>query len=110
MFNLLDVGQTQTEAFHVVYVAGMHAVEFVEHFLDVVLLDALAIVLDAEAQVLAFVPGADMYVDRLVGLTIFHSIVQQVRDGIGEMNLVDEDGRVDGFYLGSNLSTCMPNA
>ena len=85
----------------------MDAVEFVEDFLYVLFLDALAVVADGEAEVLALVPCADMDIDGLVCLTIFHGIVQQVGDGILEVHLVHEDGRVNGFYLGVDLAACM---
>ena len=70
----------------------MYAIELVEYLLDIFFLDALTVILDAEAQMLAFVPSANVDVDRLIGLAIFHRVIQQVGDGIGEVHLVNEDG------------------
>ena len=104
--NLLDVGQTQSEAFHVVHITSMDAVEFVEDFLHVFFLDTLSVVADGEAEMFALVPCTDMDIDGLVCLAILHSVVQQVGDGILEMHFIHEDGRVNGFYLCVDLAAC----
>ena len=90
--HLLDVGQTESEALHVVLVASMHTIELIEDFLDVLLLDALSGITDAEQQSVVFVPRADIDIEWLVGLAIFHGIVHQIGDGILEMHLIDIDG------------------
>ena len=46
--NLLDVGETEAESLHVVYVASVYAVELIEHFLQVVAFNAEARVADGE--------------------------------------------------------------
>ena len=91
--DLLDVGQSESEALDVVLVAGMYAVELVEDLTQVFFLDALSGVADGEAQVVVLVvPGADVDVDGFVVLTLLHGVVHEVCDGVLEVYLVDVDG------------------
>ena len=91
--DLLDVGQSETEALDVVLVSRVDTVELIEDFPDVFFLDAHACVANGQAEVLVLVvPGAQENVEGLVGLTVFHRVVHQVGDGILEMHLIDIDG------------------
>ena len=103
--DLLHVGQTETEALHVVDIARMDTIELVEYLLHVFLLDAQTRVTDAEAETLLFIPSTDIEVERLVWLTILHGVVHQVGDSILEVYLINEDGRIDGFYLRIDMSS-----
>ena len=108
--DLLDVGKAETEAFDIVHVTCVNAVELVEYLLHVLLFDALSCIADAEAEMLLLVPRADIEVERLVGLTVFHRVIHQVGDGILEMHLIDIDGRIDSLDLGIDLTACMLHA
>ena len=90
--DLLYIGQSQSETFDVVLVAGVDTVELVEDLLQVLLLDALSGVAYREVQLVVVVPCVDVDIDRLVGLAILHGIVHQIGDGILEVDLVDIDG------------------
>ena len=102
--HLLDVGQSETKAFHVVLVAGMYAVELVEYLLQVLLLDAQAVVLNGEVQVLLVVPRLDHQFQRLIWVTVFHRIVQQVVNHVREVHLVNKDSRVNGSDVHQDFS------
>ena len=102
--DFLDVGQSEAEALDVVYVAGVHAIELVEDFPHVFAPHALSVVGDGETELIVLVPGANMDVYGLVGLSILHGVVHQVGNGILEVHLVHIDGRIYGFYLGVNLA------
>ena len=105
--DLLDVGQTQTEALHIVDITRVDTIELIEDLLDVLFLDAQTRVADGEAEMVFVVPRADIDVERLLGLTVLHGIVHQVGDGILEVHLIDKDGRIDGFDLRKDMSTRM---
>ena len=90
--DLLYIGQSQSETFDVVLVAGVDTVELVEDLLQVLLLDALSCVAYGEVQLVVVVPCMDVDIDGLVGLAILHGIVHQIGDGILEVDLVDIDG------------------
>ena len=102
--DFLDVGQAEAEALDIVYVAGMHPVELFEDFLHVLALDALSRVGYREAQLVTLIPGAQVDVDRLVGLAILHRVVHQVGDGVREMHLVYVDGGVNSLNLSVDMS------
>ena len=87
--DLLDVGQTESEAFDIVHVTRMNTVELVEDLLHILLLNAQACIADAETEMVLLVPSADIEVERLIGLAVFHRVVHQVGDGILEMYLID---------------------
>ena len=59
--HLLHVGKSQAEAFHIVAVSSMHAVELLEDFLLVFLLDTLSGVPDANADLVALVPCGNVH-------------------------------------------------
>ena len=103
--DLLHVGQTEAEAFHVVDIARVDSVELIENLLHVLLLDAQTRVADAEAETLLLIPSTDIEVERLVRLAIFHGVVHQVGDGVLEVYLIDKDGRIDGFYFCIDMSS-----
>ena len=44
--NLLDVGQSESEALHIVHVTCMHTIELLENLLHVLLLDAQTCITD----------------------------------------------------------------
>ena len=90
--DLLDVGEAEAEAFHVVDVAGMHTVELVEDLLHVLFLDAKTGIADGETEAALLVPGLDIEVERLFGFALLHGIVHQVGDGVLEVYFIDEDG------------------
>ena len=69
--DLLDIRQSQTEAFHIVFVARMHAVELLKNFFDILALDALSVVAYGEVQTVVIVPCADEDIDRLFGFAVF---------------------------------------
>ena len=52
--HLVHIGQSQTKAFDVVEAAGGYTVELLEDVLQVVLADADAVVLDADADAVFF--------------------------------------------------------
>ena len=105
--DFLDVCETESESLDVVDVAGVYAVELLEYLLQVFAFDADAVVLDADAQLSGFVPGADGEFELSVGAFVLHGIVHQVEDDVGEVHLVDEDDGVFGFQAGDDLSSVL---
>ena len=105
--DLLDVGQTQTEALHIVDITRVDTIELIEDLLHILLLNTQTGVTDREAQMILIIPGADIDIERLFGLTILHGIVHQISDGILEMHLIDEDGRIDSLDLSIDLTARM---
>ena len=105
--DLLHVSQTETEALHIVDIASMHSVELLEDLLHVLLLDALPRIADAEAETFLLVPGTDIEIERLVWFAILHGIVHEVGNGILEVDLIDEDSRVDSLYFRIDMTTRM---
>ena len=90
--DLLDIRQSQTEAFHIMFVARMHAVELLKNFFDILALDALSVVAYGEVQTVVIVSCADEDIDRLFGFAVFHGIIHQVGNGILEMEFIHIDG------------------
>ena len=105
--DLLDIGQAETKALHVVDITGVDSIELVEDFLHVLLLDTQTGVTDAEEETFFLVPGTDIEVERLIGFTVFHRVIHQIGDGVLEMHLIDIDGRINGLNLGKDLTTGM---
>ena len=89
--DFLHVSQSETEAFYVVYVAGMNTIEFIEDFLHVLALNALSVVGNGEAELVTVVPGSYVDVDGLIGLAVFHSVVHEVGNGVLEVYLINVD-------------------
>ena len=90
--DLLDVGQSESEALHVVHITRMYAIELVEDLPHVLLLDAQTGVAYGESETVFLVPRADIDVECLLGLAILHGIVHQIGNGILEVHLIDVDG------------------
>ena len=98
--HFLYICQAEAETLYIVLVTSVYPVELVEDALQVVLLNADAIVGDADADVrLVLVVG--MYLDgKWFFLTaILEGIVQQIEDDVGEVHLVDVDNGVLGIEL-----------
>ena len=96
--HLLNVSKTKSKAFDVVLVAGMHAVELVEDAFQVVLLNADAVIGNADAEVrLALIVGVNLDGKRLVFSAILEGIVQEVEDDVREVHLVGIDEGVVCF-------------
>ena len=93
--HLLDVGQAETETFHIVAVARMHPVEFLEDTLEVFLANADTVVFHADFKTRAgYVAGRDVEMRLFILLHIFDSIVEQIENHVGELHLVDADSGI----------------
>ena len=100
--DFLHIGQPQTKTFHIVAVSGMNPVELIEYLLQILLLDANTIVLNGNIKLVRFVPGLDMQPQFAFRLLVFHRIVQQVENDIGEMHFIHKYPRTMGIQLGSD--------
>ena len=107
VYYLLYVGQTQSEAFYIMDIAGVDTVEFLENLLQVVLLDTDTGVADREVEVVVVIPCLEVDVQRLVGLAILDGVVHQIEEGVLEMNLIDIYCRVYGLDVGIDFSASM---
>ena len=80
------VAQTQAKAFHVVQIASMHPVEFIEDHLPGFLAHAHAFVADRHLYTIAEFAGRNGDLRRF--RRIFIGIIQQVVDDIGYMRQI----------------------
>ena len=76
--DFLDVCQAQAEALHVMKVAGMNAVELIEYLLQILFLDADAIVLNGDAELVALIPGPHVQQEVLLRTLIHHGNVKEI--------------------------------
>ena len=97
--DLAHIGQAQTEAFHVVHIAGGHAEEAIEYLFQILLLDADTIVLDGDQQLAVLVPGAAHQFEGHVWAAILHGVVHQVEQDIGDVHLVHINIRVGRLQI-----------
>lgn len=93
--HLRDVAESYAEAFDVVDVAGVDAVEFFENMLLVLFRDANAIVFHAQHGPLALLAGADDEVGLAGG--VLDGVVHQVVHHVGYVQLVGVEGAGDGL-------------
>ena len=78
---LLDVSQSESEAFYVVFVAGMHTVELIEDSLQIVFLYTYSVILYRDVYLaVARIPCAERQMKVHVVALVFYSIVHQVED------------------------------
>ena len=107
VYYLLYVGQTQSEAFYIMDIAGVDTVELLENLLQVVLLDTDTGIADREVEVGVVIPRLEVNVQRLVRLAILDGVVHQVKEGVLEMHLIDIYCRVYSLYIGIDFSAGM---
>ena len=107
LYNLLDIRQSESEAFDIMTIASVCTVELVPYLPQDLLLHAYACITDGKAQVIVVIPCPYIYIQRLIRLGIFHGIVHQVEYRISEMYLVDKQCRVDSLYLSVYLAAGM---
>ena len=87
--DFLHVSESESESLYIVYVSCMYAVELVEDFLQSLFLYADASILYRQVDMMFIVPCPYEYVERSVGLGLFHRIVHEVVYGVSEVYLVD---------------------
>ena len=85
----------------------MYTIELIEDLLDIVFLDADTRIPYRQVQTVLVVPCLQIDIDGLVGLTVFHCIVEQVVDHVLEVHLIHEDGGIDSTDIGIDLTACM---
>jgi hypothetical protein len=92
VYYFLYVCQTESEAFDIVTVACVYAVELFEDFAEVFLLDADAGIPDRDRHLAGRrIPSAYVDVKWFVRLAIFYCIVDEIEDDIAEMSFFNED-------------------
>ncbi len=83
------------------FVAGRHAVEFIENLTQVLLLYADSVVLDCDLQTgVGDICGRDFYVEGDILAPVFHGVVKQIEYYIREVHFVDVDDGIFGIKRG----------
>ena len=102
--NLLHISQSQAEAFHIVQITCMHAIELLEYLFQILLLDADAVILDGNHQFARLIPSLHRQLQIRIRTFILHCIIHEIENHIGDMHLIGKNGRVGSFKLRFNLS------
>ena len=110
IYDFLHVCKSETEAFHIVYVASVYPIELIEHFLQVLFLYSHSRITYRQIQMIVIVPRFQIYVDRTILLSVFHSIVKKVVYNILKMHLINIYRRLHSTYIGIYFSTGMLHA
>ena len=97
--DLVDIGQAQSEAFHVVHIAGGDTIEANEDLLQVFFFDADPVVLDEELELAVLVAGAGHEAQGHFLSAILDGVVQQVEEHVGQVHLIGVDGGVQGAEI-----------
>ena len=98
--NLTDVSKSQTETFYVVYVPCRHAEEAVEYFFQVFFLDPDTIVFNGDQQfAVVVVPGSYHQCKGHLRTAVFHCVVHQVKQYIGDVHFIYINGRIDSLQV-----------
>ena len=105
--DLLDVGESEAESLDVVHIACVYTVELFEYLLQVVALDADAVVLQRDAEPVGLVPGRYGEFQLCVLTAVFHGVVHEVEDDVGQVHLVDHHVGTLGAQVGDDLSAVL---
>ena len=103
--DLLDVGQTSAEAFHIMTVTGMYAVEAIEYFLEVITLDSDSVISDRDHKFAGFVPSTDFEVQWNIGPLILDGVVHEVEDYVCEVHIINHAEGILSLELSIDSST-----
>ena len=99
-YHLVHVGQSEAETFHIVAVSGRDTVESFKNLFEVLAFYPYAVVGDGDSQLAGRgVGGGYSEAQRLVLLTVFHCIVKQIEDYVGEVHLIDVDNGIAGIKV-----------
>ena len=108
--HLLDISEAEAETFHVVAVAGRHAVEFLEYMFHIFLVDTDTVVghPDFERRRVGVGCG-DLELRVDIFPHIFESVVEEVENHVGKLELIDENVRFAGPEVGDELAPLLFN-
>lgn len=98
--DFVDVGQTQSESFHVVAIARRYTIELIKYFFQVFPFDADTVVANRYFHLVADGAGTDKERQRYFLTAVFHRVVKQVENDVGKVHLVDRYDSVLGFEVG----------
>ena len=97
--HILHVGQPEAEAFHIVTVARVDAIEFLENLFQVLFFDADAVVGHSDNVAAVGALGGDAELEGSVGVLVFYGVVHEVEHHVGEMHLVHKHHVLRGFHV-----------
>lgn len=108
VYDLLNVRQSESEAFDIMTVTGMHTIEALKDLLQVLFLYSYTRIAYGHCHLAFFrVPRAQVDVQRGVWLTIFHGVVHEVEYDIAEVCLVNTYRGIYRLCLRVYLSACV---
>ena len=105
--DFLDISKSETEAFHIMYISCMNAIELIKYLLQVFFLHSHTRIFNWEIEEFVIIPGFHCNIQSLICFSVFNSIVHQIEYYILEMNLIHIDSRINSFNIRIDLSTCM---
>lgn len=103
--DVANVGEPESKSFDVVSVPGVDAIEFLEDFLEIFFSDSDSVVFNSDEQVVSVVLCGDGELQLSVRRLIFHRVVHEIEDDVGEVHFIDEDLRVLSFQVGCEVSS-----
>jgi len=90
--NPVDIKQSDTISFDVMYISGRYTIKLVEYFVQVFLSDADALIFDFKAGLVIDPFESDM--DYRSFLTVFNGVVKQIGQYIAQMKTISLDAIV----------------
>ena len=103
--DVANVGEPESKSFDVVSVPGVDAIEFLKDFLEVFFSDSDSVVFNPDEQVVSVVLCGDGELQLSVRRLIFHRVVHEIEDDVGEVHFIDEDLRVLSLQVGCEVSS-----
>lgn len=103
--DVANVGEPESKSFDVVSVPGVDAIEFLKDFFEVFFSYSDSVVLNSDEQVVSVVLCGDGELQLSVRRLIFHRVVHEIEDDVGEVHFIDEDFRVLSFQVGCEVSS-----
>ena len=93
-YNRVDIGESQTKAPHIMPLPGAYPIEAVKDTSKLLPLHADTIILNRNEDIVSIVLRTHPQSERSVGIAVLHSVIQEIKEDIGEMHLISSHPRI----------------